>query len=47
MSQPQNEPNQANDHSSGLLLLRRILGRLRVFRVRDLRDAADRGGPFE
>ncbi len=42
----QSEP-VGSDHSAGLLLLRRILGKLRVFRVRDLRDAANRGGPFE
>jgi hypothetical protein len=40
------EPNQDSDHTQGVLLLRRILGRLRLFRVRNLRDAADRGGPF-
>lgn len=40
------EPHGDRDHSEGLLLLRRIANRLRVFRVRNLRDAADRGGPF-
>lgn len=39
------EPN--HDHSKGLLLLRWVAGKLRVFRVRDLKDALARGGPFE
>lgn len=41
------EPNQDADHSRGLLLLRFIGRRLRLFRVRSLRDALERGGPFE
>lgn len=40
------EPHAERDHTQGLLLLRRIAGRLRVFRIRDLRDAFERGGPF-
>lgn len=36
-----------DDHSKGLLLLRIIKGRLRLFRIRDFRDALTRGGPFE
>jgi len=48
MSQPQtDEPNQSGDHTAGFLLLRRIAGRLRVFRIRNLQDALNRGGPFE
>ena len=46
MSQ-QDEPNQGTDHSAGFMLLRFIKGRLRLFRIRDLRDALNRGGPFE
>jgi hypothetical protein len=41
------EPNPDRDHTAGFLLLRRIAGHLRVFRIRDLTDAKDRGGPFE
>ena len=38
------EPNR--DHSEGFLLLRWVAGKLRLFRVRDLKDAVTRGGPF-
>jgi hypothetical protein len=41
------EPNQGIDHSKGFLLLRRIAGKLRRFRIRDFGDALNRGGPFE
>jgi hypothetical protein len=42
------EPNQSSDHAAGFLLLRYIRGKLRVFRVRDFKDAMNRaGGPFE
>jgi hypothetical protein len=41
------EPNGKADHSQGLLLLRFIKGRLRLFRIRNLADALNRGGPFE
>jgi hypothetical protein len=41
------EPNQGSDHTKGLLLLRFIAGKLRLFRVRNLQDAFTRGGPFE
>lgn len=40
------EPHGDRDHSQGLLLLRYVAGRLRLFRIRDLRDALARGGPF-
>jgi hypothetical protein len=40
------DEHQERDHAEGLLLLRRIAGRLRVFRIRNLKDAFDRGGPF-
>jgi hypothetical protein len=41
------EPHQGRDHSDGFLLLRWIAGKLRVFRIRNLQDALNRGGPFE
>lgn len=41
------EPNQDRDHTAGFLLLRFIAGKLRLFRIRNLKDALDRGGPFE
>lgn len=40
------DENQTADHSKGHLLLRWIKGRLRVFRIRDFKDANVRGGPF-
>lgn len=41
-------PEPSNrDHSEGRLILRFIRGKLRVYRIRDFRDALTRGERYE